>query len=92
MIKLFTWLFNKRIRELEKQIEDLLFENEQLSERLNRMNNELYKTTSIYQEISKKFENKNKNIAELQEQLAEQRAKTAHYVELYLEATKDKNY
>lgn len=92
MTKLFTWLFNKRIRELEDQIEGLLIENEQLREQLNKMNSDLYKTTSTYLEISKKLEYKIRHAAELQEQLAEQRAKTAHYVELYLEATKDKNY
>lgn len=92
MIKLFTWIFNKRIRELEDQIEGLLIENEQLREQLNKMNSDLYKTTSTYQEISKKLDYKIRHTAELQEQLAEQRAKTAHYVELYLEATKDKNY
>ena len=92
MMKLFTWLFNKRIRELEDQIEGLLIENEQLREQLNKMNSDLYKTTSTYLEISKKLEYKIRHAAELQEQLAEQRAKTARYVELYLEATKDKNY
>ena len=92
MTKLFTWLFNKRIRELEDQIEGLLIENEQLREQLNKMNSDLYKTTSTYLEISKKLEYKIRHAAELQEQLAEQRAKTARYVELYLEATKDKNY
>ena len=56
------------------------------------MNSDLYKTTSTYLEISKKLEYKIRHAAELQEQLAEQRAKTARYVELYLEATKDKNY
>ena len=92
MTKLFTWLFNKRIRELEDQIEGLLIENEQLREQLNKMNSDLYKTTSTYLEISKKLEYKIRHAAELQEQLAEQRAKTARYVELYLDATKDKNY
>lgn len=92
MMKLFTWLFNKRIKELEDQIEGLLLENEQLREQLNKMNSDLYKTTSTYLEISKKLENKIRHASELQEQLAEQRAKTAHYVELYLDATKEKKY
>ena len=92
MMKLFAWLFNKRIRELENQIEGLLIENEQLREQLNKMNSDLYKTTSTYLEISKKLENKMKSLSELREELAEQRAKTAHYVELYLEATKEKKY
>lgn len=92
MMKIFTWLFNKRVRELDAQLADEIFKNEQLTEQNNRLNNELYRLNISYKEMERKFESKMKSLSELREELAEQRAKTAHYVELYLDATKEKKY
>lgn len=90
MIKLFTWLFDKRVRELDAQLADEIFRNEQLTEQNDRLNNTLYRLNVSYKEMERKFESKMKSMSKLQEELAEQREKTAHYVELYLNATREK--
>lgn len=89
MIKLFTWIFDKRVRNLSKELEDEIFRNEQLQEYLNKMNSDLYKLNCAYRELDKKFQTKNKQVADLKEQLVKEKEKAAHYIDLYLEATKD---
>lgn len=90
MIKLFAWICDKRVRELSDQLADEQFKNEQLYEQVERLNNELYKTTVAYQNANKAIENKIHSQSELMEKLAEQKEKTAHYVELYLKAVEEK--
>ena len=89
MIKILTWIFDKRVRNLSKELEDELFRKEQLQEHLNKLNNDLYKLNRAYRELDKKFKTKNQQVEDLREQLVKQKEKTAHYIELYLEATKD---
>lgn len=89
MIKILAWIFDKRVRNLSKELEDELFRNEQLQEHLNKMNSDLYRLNCAYRELDKKFQTKDKQIEDLKEQLVKQKEKAAHYIDLYLEATKD---